>query len=233
LPRNQPGPVESFGGRDEAKNGVTFVTHMQQSELDELMGLHDVWLEMGGSHGKQLWLEYADLSGLDLSGRDLVDCFLPRANLDGANLADANIAAAHLYGASLRYTDLRRANLAKANLGEVQANHAQLVEANLLRCQFSNADLRGASLDQATLIKTFLRNADLRGCTMRFAKLEDVRLPGAVFGPIDATGATGSFMSADVFWETDGQRQVLNAEQFIAALQAAGAEEITAIAPSI
>ena len=66
---------------------------------------------------------------------------------------------------------------------------------------------------------------------MRSAVLEIATLADAVLGPIDATGATGSIMSHPAFWETDGQRQVLDAEQLITALQAAGAGEIIPIAP--
>jgi uncharacterized protein YjbI with pentapeptide repeats len=206
---------------------------MQQSELDELMALHELWITSFGKQGKQLWFEDADLSGFDFSGRILVDSYLPCVNLDGTNFADTNLGSSNLFGSSLRHANLQRAILGKANMDSVQANHAQFLEASMIRCELWDADLRGASLDRALLRGTYLSGADLRGCTIRFARLEKVTIRDAVLGPIDSTGATGSFMSADVFWETDGQRQVLDAEQLTAALREAGAGEITAIAPSI
>jgi hypothetical protein len=40
-------------------------------------------------------------------------------------------------------------------------------------------------------------------------------------------------MAENAFWETDDQREVVDPDQLIAALRAAGAGEISAIAPSI
>jgi hypothetical protein len=96
-----------------------------------------------------------------------------------------------------------------------------------------DADLRAASFDRALLTATDFVRADLRGCTMRFAVLEIVAIAGAILGSVDATGATGTIMAENAFWETDGQRVVVDPDQLIAALRAAGAGEISAIAPSI
>jgi uncharacterized protein YjbI with pentapeptide repeats len=206
---------------------------MQQREIDLLLNSHELWITSYGKQGKQLWLEDADVSGLDLSGRLLVESQLPGVNLDGVNLADSNLGGARLYGASMRHANLRHAHLGKADLRNVQADHSQFVEANLLRCMLYDADLRAASFDRALLTATDFVRADLRGCTMRFAVLEIVARAGAILGSGDATGATGTIMAENAFWETDGQRVVVDPDQLIAALRAAGAGEISAIAPSI
>lgn len=207
------------------------MTRMQQNVLDDLIRWHNSWLNSIAVLGNQLWLPDADLSGLNLSGRDIAFSNLRRVTLDGANLVEANLARASLDGASLYHANLRKAVLTKATLHKVQANHVQLVESNLTRCELNWADLSGASLDRAILTKAILFRADLRGCSMRDARFERLSLDKSVFGEIDATGASGSILVRSAFWETDGERQELDPEQFIAALQAAGAGEITAVAP--
>lgn len=199
------------------------MTRMQQSEADELAALHELWLDSHGRHGQQLWLEDADLSGLEFSRRVLVDSLLSCVHLDGANLVDADLAGAQLVGSSLRHADLHGANLGKANLDTVHADHAQLIDASRIRCTLRDADLRGTNMD----------GADLRGCTMRFATLDRCWFVSAVLGPTDATGASGTIGSGAVIWEADGQRRVLDVDQLLEILRAAGAGDITAFTPGI
>lgn len=221
--------------RMEAAASVLRPKRLDEREVEELVALHELWLDSfgksfgeWGKRGQQLWLEDADLAGIDLSGRNLMNCVLQGVNLDGANLAGANLNDAVLNGASLRHADLRRTTMYKANLENVQADHIQLMEAKLTRCELNDADLRGASLDHAVLIKTFMHRAGLRGGSMRFAKLDRCWIEDAVLGPLYATGASGTIMPGTFIWEGDGQRQTLDTDQLIAALRAAGSGEITA-----
>jgi uncharacterized protein YjbI with pentapeptide repeats len=97
-------------------------TRISDDELDELLELHQEWVDSKGSLGSRLELTHADFEAADLTG----------ANLQGAILNGANF-----HGAELLLADLRGASLVQANLQET----------NLL-----GADLRGANLEGASLV---------------------------------------------------------------------------------
>ena len=88
---------------------------MNQSEIDEVLRLHKLWLE-GHKDGKRANLSGADLLRADLSG----------ANLSEANLFLADLIGANLIGANLREADLREANLSRANLIRANLSGAKL-----------------------------------------------------------------------------------------------------------
>ncbi len=96
-------------------------TTIRDDELDELLELHQEWVESKGASGSRLELTRADFEAADLTG----------VNLQGAILNGANF-----HGAELLLADLRGASLVQANLQET----------NLL-----GADLRGANLEGASL----------------------------------------------------------------------------------
>jgi len=95
---------------------------ISDDELDELLELHQEWVDSKGSSGSRLELTHADFEAADLTG----------ANLQGAILNGANF-----HGAELLLADLRGASLVQANLQET----------NLL-----GTDLRGANLEGASLV---------------------------------------------------------------------------------
>ena len=82
---------------------------MEASELKEILGQHNLWLDRNG--GKCANLEGANLHGANLSGASLY-----RADLTGADLRGADLHGANLIGANLGYADLHGANLTRANL---------------------------------------------------------------------------------------------------------------------
>ncbi len=108
--------LETVPSRDRAK------TTIGDDELDELLELHQEWVESNGTSGSRLELTRADFEAADLTG----------VNLQGAILNGANF-----HGAELLLADLRGASLVQANLQET----------NLL-----GADLRGANLEGASLV---------------------------------------------------------------------------------
>ncbi len=69
---------------------------MKKDDLQEILGLHRLWIEDNSLVGSR-----ANLQGADLQGADLREANLRRANLQGANLQGAN-----LQGADLRRADL-------------------------------------------------------------------------------------------------------------------------------
>lgn len=79
---------------------------MNQDELNEILKLHELWLEN-------------DPSGV-------------MANLDGANLEEANLWGANLTWANLKLANLAWANLVRTNLRGANLRGANLVGANLV-----------------------------------------------------------------------------------------------------
>lgn len=127
-------------------------THTR-AELDEILRLHQQWLESKGKSGS-----LAHLHG-DLRGADLAFAHLHGAELS-ADLSGANLGGADLGDAWLRNADLPRANLADANL-----RGAELLL----------ADLRGADLRGTDLTNAYPGGADLRGAIFEPKSLPDLR----------------------------------------------------------
>ena len=119
------------------------MSNMNQSELDEILKQHKLWVDSLGKEGKQADLERANLE---------------RANLERANLREANLEGASLLGANLRDAFLEGANLIRANLKG----------ANLKGAILEGADLEGANLEGANL-----EGANLEGADLERAKLPE------------------------------------------------------------
>ena len=95
---------------------------MEAEKLNEILSLHETWV---------------DSNRLDGARADLKDANLRDADLRGANLIDADLRDADLSGADLRGADLIRANLRDADLRGADLKYADLIR----------ADLRGVDLD--------------------------------------------------------------------------------------
>lgn len=122
---------------------------MNQSQLQEVLKNHKMFLEMGGGVRANLSdadLRDADLRGADLRYADLRGADLYGANLRGANLRGANLSRAYLMGADLSHADLRDADLRDADLRHADLRYACLSRANLRHADLSDADLRDAYL---------------------------------------------------------------------------------------
>jgi len=102
---------------------------MEASELKEILGQHNLWLDRNGG-------KCANLEG---------------ANLHGANLSGASLYRADLTGADLRGADLRGANLTRANLQGVNLEYAILTGAKLRGANLTRANLQGVNLVGAIL----------------------------------------------------------------------------------
>ena len=73
---------------------------MEQSELNEILEQHMLWID--GKGGKCANLEYANLEGANLRGANLYRAYLNGAKLNGANLYGAKLNGASLWGAYLK-----------------------------------------------------------------------------------------------------------------------------------
>ncbi len=71
-----------------------------------------------------IYLPYADLSGVDFNRADLGGADLREADLRGAHLREADLGGAKLLGADLREADLRGAKLLGADLRETDLRGA-------------------------------------------------------------------------------------------------------------
>jgi len=132
---------------------------MKQSELDEVIKLHRLWLN-GYPEGSR-----ANLRGADLYG----------ANLHGANLRKANLSGA----------DLRRANLRRADLREADLRGADLYVADLRRANLHGANLRKANLEIANLREANLREANLRDIKLPFEIQIDTSLKERILQAVE------------------------------------------------
>lgn len=144
---------------------------MDQTELNEILTKHSLYLRSEGELGRHADLHEADLKGLDLRQANLRGVDLNKANLKDANLQEANLEDALLEGVNLEAANLTRALLKHASLKNVILDRANLRKANLhfadlyrtsLRAvDFRGADLKGARLSESILMDSDLRNADL------------------------------------------------------------------------
>ena len=142
---------------------------MEQTELNEILEQHLLWIESAGKLGTR-----AILTGANLNGADLW-C---------ANLSDANLTGANLSGANLEYARLHGANLNRANIGAANLQGANLVGANLVGANLEGANLRGASLEGANLRGASLEGANLSGADLTHAYLGGANLTNAILPDI-------------------------------------------------
>ena len=119
---------------------------MLQSQLNEILDLHELWVK-DDPKGKQADLSNQDLSGLDFSYRNLICIIMNNARLFSANLSYANLSHANLSGANLSDANLSEANLSYANLSYANISHANLSGANLSDANLSNADFSNSNIE--------------------------------------------------------------------------------------
>ena len=90
---------------------------MTQSELDEVLRAHRLWLSEGVGAAANLAgadlggrrLAWEDMTGVNFTNADLSAAILYTTNLTRADLTDANLHSANLYGADLTGVNLTRA----------------------------------------------------------------------------------------------------------------------------
>ena len=89
---------------------------MEQSELNQILEQHKLWLDTNRMQGSQAYLKSANLEGTDLRGANLRGTNLAGASLKNTNLRGANLTNTLLYCANIYGADLTGANLRGANL---------------------------------------------------------------------------------------------------------------------
>ena len=120
---------------------------MKQTELNQILEQHKLWIETNGVQGERANLVGANLRDADLTYANLTGANLTVANLIGANLTGADLTDANLTGVNLGGADLKGANLEGANLQYANLSNAILpdiswiipgclVQLNHVMCEF-------------------------------------------------------------------------------------------------
>ena len=123
---------------------------MKNTELQQILNDHKLWLDSNGERGARANLEKAYLYNADFY----------KANLENANFINADLENAHLYNADLEGANLENANLENANLYKANLENANLYKANLGNTNLENANLENANLENANL-----KYANITGAT--------------------------------------------------------------------
>ncbi|WP_205408899.1 DNA N-6-adenine-methyltransferase [Listeria goaensis] len=140
---------------------------MNQSELDEKIRLHEMWLN-DQYEGDMLRVSSTNLVGLDLSYSNLTGAFLPCANLSFSNLTGANLRSTDLRDAKLTTNSLTNADLSYSNLSGANLSFADLSYSNLTGANLTGANLTGANLNHCNW-------QDMRGLSVIAVQVDTTR----------------------------------------------------------
>ena len=166
---------------------------MLQSELNQILDSHELWVE-DNKKGKKADLSNQNLSGLDFSERNLKNIHLSFSNFSDADFSHANLAFANLYSVFFSFVNLSNANLSYVNL-----SHANLSCANLSRANLSEAYLSSANLSYADLSYADLSNVDFSNSNLSYAKLSYANLSNVDFYNANLYNAHLSFSNIEAF----------------------------------
>ena len=133
---------------------VTSPQHVEsQDELDEIVRLHEVWMESvvnpskdpGGSRAN---FEGMNLSGFDLSNKDLSCANFRNACLVGTNFTGAKLSRSDFSGADLQGSNFSGAKVKKANFENALLNDIDYDDTNFKGSNFTGTILEGKTLDK-------------------------------------------------------------------------------------
>jgi len=150
-----------------------------ETEIRQIVKLHEQWLNSNGMKGIRANLSNADLSAIDfgkihpleedMAGGKLVGLNLTKANLSGANLTRSNLQCVNFSEANFSHANLTEANLAGANLTK-----CNLVYTNFYKTNISGANLYNADLSYAKFRLTNVEDAMLTRAIMNYSTYESV-----------------------------------------------------------
>ncbi|MBZ0318143.1 MAG: pentapeptide repeat-containing protein [Anaerolineae bacterium] len=182
------------------------MTQPTKDEIMELLRLHEMWANMIPDSGKQLKMEYLDLSGMDLSGRNLHWMEVHCAQFDHCRLIKTDLSASFLGGASFIEADFTEGCLVKAQAGESDWTGCILKGANLVKVDLHRAKLCRVDFSGADLFKAFMYGADLREANFSGAEIHNASFDGT-----DLRGAIGvETVKAEWIWADDGKIEGLD-----------------------
>lgn len=141
-----------------------------ESEVRQIIKLHEQWLDSNGLKGVRADFSNADLSSIDFEKIHPLEEDMVEGRLVGLNLAKANLSCVNLTRVNIQCVNFSEANLAHANLTE-----ANLAGANLTKCNLAYANLYKTNLGGANLF-----NADLSYAKFIFTNVEDAMLTRSI-----------------------------------------------------
>lgn len=147
---------------------------MKQSELEQILAQHKIWLNSNKVEGKQADLSCIDLRGAKLAGADLRQAKLVHTDFRGADLRTVNMEKAKLETANFEKADLRNATLRGAKLGRTR-----MIRSDLRRVNFEAADLKEADFMEAVMLEAKMEKTDCAGTNLEKAIMTRVNLSGA------------------------------------------------------
>ena len=157
---------------------------LSDSELQEILDKHKLWVESEENEG-----ERADLRNVDLSkNRQIV--YGVDAN-SGLPIVRADFSGINLEKAILEDTNLERAILDDANLTEARLNRTCFNDARFINTQLRDAQLVAAHLTGAALASAGLEGANLSAARLDYAGFGETKLYGANLKRAVLTGSTG------------------------------------------
>jgi uncharacterized protein YjbI with pentapeptide repeats len=187
---------EAMGGVEENEQGEevcvrpTYLKSLNLSKTTHGWEVSLVGANLSGAILVSANLSGADLMDADLSGADLMDADLSGASLERASLSDTNLRLANLSGANLTYAELSGAALDGANLSGSDLAYANLSDAILL-----DANLSGAGLWEINLSDANLLGSNLSDAILGFTDLSGAHLSDADFKDAEST-ETADFTDA-------------------------------------
>ncbi len=173
-------------------------SYIPEAMLKTAIDKHDEWIDAGGTKGKRLDFEGADLSARSLRGANLSGARMRKCSLKGVDLTDAvcdmvdmtycDLSHANLSRVSLRGTTMRGVNLSYANMSGAKVlimpfKGTKSWPANLDRAIFHNADLTHAVFEHAIMSYADMTGAILAGTNFIEVDLTKVKKSGVDKGP--------------------------------------------------
>jgi hypothetical protein len=177
---------------------------MLMEQLEEILLLHELWLQSNAAQGCQAILPGKDLRQLDLRGKNLSYAVLTETQFDRADLSGATLQNANLRRASLEYANLANADLSNADLSETSATGADFSNALLLYAVLRNADFSHAVLQSADLSHAVADAANFAHCNMTHSILHETTMDNTDFTNANLYFASFSntYLSGSILKET-------------------------------
>jgi hypothetical protein len=198
------------------------------ADLIRLLELH---YKRIGNSGQRLDASDLDLSGRLMEGVDLVEARFRNCVFDRAKLRDANLAGVELSRCSFVGADLTSATFAKAEAFDSDFREAILQGANCLRWDNVSTDFRQADLAGANLRRFSCYDCDLRDAILCDASFDRTILRRCLLGGARLIGASGTLLRDPINVGTRKEPRLLDGDQALGWLRAAGATDISWFAP--
>ncbi len=148
--------------------------------IDDLLALHQLWLDSEGNKGQRL-----DLSGYDLRGlKSLKNADLAMFYAEHSVWYGQDLSAMKMQASRFKNSDVRNCNFDSADL-----RGSNFSKSNMVGSKFCNARFEPLQLYRKRMMNTNFSGANLRYTDFKFANLRDANFSNADLSFADFTGA--------------------------------------------